>query len=149
MARVIMYITIILTIGVLAPLFGVETTSLMIWDTVASITQDSGDFILNSFRNNPFWTTLVGILAAFGVGAVFIGTAFKIPLELIALIPLAVLLIAVAGDLMAINSSMTTLCVDTSSQLGCFMQPIVFLLSIILFVGYVFTLISWWAGRNA
>lgn len=148
MGKVLMYLTIILTIGVLAPLFGVETTSLMIWDTIANVTQLTGDFILNSFINNPFWTTIIALLGLFGIGSIFIGTTFKIPLELIALIPVTILLIAVAGDLLAVNSVMTDSCSGTG-QFGCFMQPIIFLLSIILYLGFVFSLISWWAGRNA
>ena len=149
MARIMMYVTIIITIGVLGGLFGLTTDSFSIWDTLFEITQDAGGFILEGFTDGSFWTTVRSIMTVLGVGAVFIGTAFKIPLELIALIPLGLLLLGLSGDLWAIYTKVGTLCPSFAAQLGCFMEPIVFLLSAVLFVGYIITVISWWAGRNA
>jgi len=148
MGRVMMYITLILTIAVLAPYFGVATFSLMILGVVENLVLEGGGFIFSSFTDGSLWTTITALLAI-SIGGIFIGTAFKIPMELIALIPLAILFVGFAGDLFVINTHIGQLCVDTTSQFGCFMKPMVNLLSLVLFVGYIFTLISWWAGRNA
>lgn len=148
MGRVMMYITIMLTISALAPLFGVETTSMMLIEMVVDRTTDGIHFVLDSFSDRPFWTSIIALLGI-STGAVFVGTIFKIPMELIALIPLTILLFSAAGDLWTINTKMEILCPGISSQIGCFMEPIVSWISALLFMGYAFTLISWWAGRNA
>lgn len=139
--KIVSYLTIMFSIFLVLPLVGFETAGFRVLKFFMN-----SDFTIVGLFTSPIFLTLVAVLGAFGIATIFIGTTFRIPLELIALISYTALLIPLGMDLMSVNDYIISEC-STGAQLGCFGERIVNLFSFVLFAGFLHSCISWWAGR--